>query len=61
MVRGVTNPPLPETGPMLFAECPLCDQPAVVDAVAGALDCPACAMRLEFADGVEAEELPLAA
>jgi len=46
---------------MLFAECPLCDQPAVVDAVFGALDCPACAVRMEFADEPDAVELPRAA
>ncbi len=38
-----------ETGPMLFTECPLCDQPARIDEATGALDCAACAVHLELA------------
>jgi hypothetical protein len=37
-----------EAQPMLFTECPLCDAHAPLDVEAGALDCPACAIRLEL-------------
>jgi hypothetical protein len=47
----MTNPPLTEATPMLFADCPLCDAPAPLDLESGVLDCPACAVRLELADG----------
>jgi hypothetical protein len=46
----MTNQPRPDTGPMLFTDCPLCDRPAPIDETTGALDCPACAIRLELAD-----------
>ena len=35
---------------MLFADCPLCDRPAPLDAETGALDCAACGVRLELAE-----------
>ncbi|HEX5827947.1 MAG TPA: hypothetical protein VFY23_10525 [Candidatus Limnocylindrales bacterium] len=38
-----------EAQPMLLTECPLCDAPAPLDVEAGALDCPACAVRLVIA------------
>ena len=55
------NPTLPEAPTMLFAECPLCDGPAPVDLEAGALDCPACAIRLELAEDRVLPELAAAA
>ncbi len=54
--------PLPrhqEIGPMLFTDCPLCDQPASVDESSGVVECPACAVRLEIAE--EREVMTLAA
>jgi|APDOM4702015118_1054815.scaffolds.fasta_scaffold1814300_1 uncharacterized Zn finger protein (UPF0148 family) len=57
----MTNPPLPEATLMLFADCPLCDAPAPLDLASGALDCPACAVRLELADEPMRRELAEAA
>lgn len=57
----MTIPPHLETGPMLFADCPLCDAPAVVDEATGALDCDACAVHLGMADDRAQYELPAAA
>jgi hypothetical protein len=46
---------------MLFAECPLCDGTAPLDLETGALDCPACAVRLDLADDQMLPELAAAA
>jgi hypothetical protein len=46
---------------MLFAECPLCDEPARVDLETGGLDCPACAIRFELADDPGLPEFAAAA
>lgn len=43
----------PGGGPLLFAECPLCDGVAPVDEVTGALDCPDCAIRVELSWALE--------
>ena len=42
---------------MLFADCPLCDEPAPVDVAAGALECPTCAVRVELAADEESREV----
>jgi hypothetical protein len=57
----MTLQPHPETGPMLFADCPFCDAPAIVDEGTGTLDCEACAARFAFADEPVIVELALAA
>jgi hypothetical protein len=46
---------------MLFVDCPLCDEPAPLDAATGALDCATCAMRFELSDEPELPELAAAA
>ena len=46
----------PELGPMLFADCPFCLGPLPVDLASGSMDCPDCAVHLEFAT----EPAPLA-
>ncbi|MHB8891293.1 MAG: hypothetical protein ACYC65_04530 [Candidatus Limnocylindrales bacterium] len=61
MMRGVMNRMLPEAPTMLFADCPLCDGPAPLDLESGALDCHACCVRLELADGPVIRELAPAA
>ena len=40
---------LPETGPMLFADCPFCLAPLPVDLATGSLDCADCRVHLELA------------
>ena len=48
-----TSPTLllgPETGPMLFADCPFCLAPLPLDAVTGTMDCADCGIRLEIKD-----------
>ena len=54
-------PPFPEAPTMLFADCPLCDEPAPLDLESGALDCPACAIRFDLADDPPLPELAAAA
>jgi hypothetical protein len=60
----MTTPPAPqvqpETGPMLFADCPFCLGPMPLDAATGTADCPACAVRLELAWGPAPERAPAA-
>ena len=46
---------------MLFADCPLCDEPAPFDLETGVLDCPACAIRLDLTDNPGLPELASAA
>ena len=41
----------PETGPMLFADCPFCLGPMPLDAAAGTADCPLCGIVVELAWG----------
>lgn len=46
------NPPtflIPETGPMLFADCPFCLAPLPLDLASGSMDCPDCAVHLVLA------------
>jgi hypothetical protein len=49
----MTTPPTrrldPETGPMLFADCPFCLAPLPLDAATGTMDCVDCGIRLELA------------
>ncbi len=45
---------------MVTVECPLCDAPAPLDAVAGVLACEACGVALELAPD-EAPAVSLAA
>jgi hypothetical protein len=37
------------TGPAIFADCPLCGDPAPLAADLGALECPGCDLHLELA------------
>ena len=37
------------TGPLALVACPLCDLPVAFDECDDALDCPACAVRLDLA------------
>jgi len=46
----MTHPPAPETGPMLFADCPFCGTPALVDEARGALACEPCSLTLMIDD-----------
>ena len=46
---------------MLFTDCPFCDQPASVDESTGALECHACAVRLDLAMDRDRAELAPAA
>ena len=46
---------------MLFADCPLCDESAPFDLETGALDCPACAIRVDLADDPGLPEVAAAA
>ncbi len=46
----MTHQPAPETGPMLFADCPCCDNPAIVDEALGALACEPCALTFLIDD-----------
>jgi len=55
------RPTLPEAPTMLFADCPLCDGPAMFDLETGALDCPTCAIRFELANDPGLPELAAAA
>ncbi len=48
----MTTPPtflIPETGPMLFADCPFCLAPLPLDLASGSMDCPDCAVHLVLA------------
>jgi hypothetical protein len=59
---GMTTSPMyllqPETGPMLFADCPFCLAPLPLDALTGTMECRDCQISLELAD--EPEPLVLA-
>jgi hypothetical protein len=59
----MTNPPTflvrPETGPMLFADCPFCLAPLPCDLVTGSMDCPDCRVHLELAPDPAAEPAPV--
>ncbi len=57
----MTNATAPEAGPMLFADCPFCDAPAIVDEATGALACEPCALTLPIEDVPASRELPAAA
>jgi uncharacterized Zn finger protein (UPF0148 family) len=46
---------------MLLVDCPLCDRPAPLDAVTGALSCDACGVHVELAPEPVQLDLPLAA
>jgi hypothetical protein len=49
----MTIPPtflIPETGPMLFADCPFCLAPLPLDQATGSMDCPDCVVHLVLAD-----------
>jgi hypothetical protein len=50
-----------ELRPMLTVDCPLCDAPAPYDSDAEALDCPACAIRLDLAADTPVADLAAAA
>jgi hypothetical protein len=54
---AMKNPPTflihPETGPMLFTDCPFCLQPVPLDAATGSMDCVQCAVHLELAQDPE--------
>ena len=53
----MTTPPTlqlnPETGPMLFADCPFCLAPVPLDAATGTMECPDCRVILELAEDPE--------
>lgn len=61
----MTTPPTlviaPETGPMLFADCPFCLQPMPLDWATGSMDCGECAVHLELAEDPEPAALAPAA
>jgi hypothetical protein len=59
-VIATTLPNSLEFRPMLYVDCPLCDAPAPFDTTVDAMDCPACAVRLELAPA-ETRELAVAA
>jgi hypothetical protein len=54
------HPTCVEASLMLFADCPFCLGPVPVDAAAGTMDCPACAVRFELAFEPEPEPAVLA-
>jgi hypothetical protein len=43
----------PESGPMLFADCPFCLQPVPLDAATGTMECRDCLVILELAEDPE--------
>ena len=43
------NTPTLATGPAVFADCPLCGDPAPLTADLGTLECPGCDLHLELA------------
>ena len=48
-----TPPPLqlnPESGPMLFADCPFCLAPLPLDTATGTMECQNCRIILELAE-----------
>jgi hypothetical protein len=54
---GMTTSPTyllqPETGPMLFADCPFCLAPLPLDAATGTMECRDCRIILELAGDPE--------
>jgi hypothetical protein len=57
----MTNLPAARTAAMTTIDCPLCDGPARLDDTEVALDCPACAVRIELAADPGPADLPAAA
>jgi hypothetical protein len=61
----MTTPPTiliaPETGPVLFADCPFCLAPMPLDAATGSMDCADCQVHLELAEEPAAPVLATAA
>jgi hypothetical protein len=55
------TPPLPETGPVLLVECPLCDCPASVNASLTSLACASCGVRADIADAADDPAAPVLA
>ncbi len=43
----------PETGPMLFTDCPFCLAPLPLDALSGTMECLDCQISLELAKDPE--------
>jgi hypothetical protein len=43
----------PESGPMLFADCPFCLQPVPLDAATDTMECRDCQILLELAGDPE--------
>jgi hypothetical protein len=43
----------PESGPMLFADCPFCLRPLPFDLEAGSMDCPDCQVHVALAPDPE--------
>ena len=59
-----TSPTLqlnPESGPMLFADCPFCLQPVPLDAATGTMECRDCRIILELAWDPQPQVLAAAA
>jgi hypothetical protein len=51
----------PESGPMLFADCPFCLQPVPLDAATGTMECGDCRIILELAWDPQPQVLAAAA
>ena len=43
----------PESGPMLFADCPFCLRPLPLDAETGSMDCQDCQVHVSLAPEAE--------